>query len=607
MVHEEGSNPPRIGRVIFVGLIGLAAGVVLGRWISSASTDGEREWRDLGHMHRMYTVPSSYNFVESNKSYEGLLLGLIHDRLLHYDPVKDRLVPGLAKTHEVSSDGLVWTFHLRDAATPDGIKLSADDVVFSFNLCLDTRLDCKQRGNLVLDGKPMKVSATDSQTVRFDLPQPFHSFDWAVSGVTIAPRKVFEPVSGDPESFRRAVGVQQPELKYLKGFGPYFVESQDTQEIKLLRNDGFWGREDDEQPRPYLKRITLILRNEDVTSTLDFLNDDRYVYRLVGPMEAGRLKDDVDFQILDRGMGGLCTFFWLNQNPRVPWRKTYPKRLELFQNVAFRRALAHAIDRRAVIHKVFDGYADPLFGPVSPVYGWAAPREVLEEVTPKLDPKAALAELAVLGVVPGEPDAEGKRWLTYEEASGRIPLELEIRTSKDDEDRRRKTAEEIKLQLEKIGIRVKVVEERFGDMVTRLDKTYDYEAAVMLLGGAPDATTLKHLFESSGPMHFVNPYQKSPATEWERRVDEEFHIYATSPDPAERNRALLELQKSWSEAQPAFHLVVDRRLVAVRRDYEVNGLALTGRADDPLLDRTVIENLRLRKVVPRRKRRPVMP
>jgi peptide/nickel transport system substrate-binding protein len=148
-------------------------------------------------------------------------------------------------------------------------------------------------------------------------------------------------------------------------------------------------------------------------------------------------------------------------------------------------------------------------------------------------------------------------------------------------------------------VRVTVVEERFGDMVLRLDKTYDYEAAVMALEGAPDAATLRFFFESSGPMHFVNPYQKSPATDWERRVDELYKVYATSPDVAARDRAILDLQKTWSYAQPAFHLLNDRKLVAVRRDYEVNGLALTGRASDPVLTRTVIEDVRLRRLAPR--------
>jgi peptide/nickel transport system substrate-binding protein len=135
--------------------------------------------------------------------------------------------------------------------------------------------------------------------------------------------------------------------------------------------------------------------------------------------------------------------------------------------------------------------------------------------------------------------------------------------------------------------------------VMRLDKTYDYEAAMMILGGYPDAAQLRYFFESSGPMHFVNPHQKSPATDWERRVDELYRLYAASPDVAARDRAIVDVQKTWVAAQPAFHLINDRQMVAVRRDYEINGMALTGRASDPILTRTVIENVRLRRLVPR--------
>jgi hypothetical protein len=97
-------------------------------------------------------------------------------------------------------------------------------------------------------------------------------------------------------------------------------------------------------------------------------------------------------------------------------------------------------------------------------------------------------------------------------------------------------------------------------------------------------------------MHFVNPYQKSPATEWERQVDALFARYATAADVAARDQAILDLQKTWVTAQPAFHLINDRKTVALRREYEVNGLALTGRANDPILQRTIIENVRLRRL-----------
>jgi peptide/nickel transport system substrate-binding protein len=576
-------------------LTGLGVGWVLGR----KADGGGKQWQEADELHQMYLEPSSYNFVESNKSYENHLMALIHDRLLHYDPVQDQLVPGLARRYEPSADGLTWTFHLREARTPDNAPFTAEDVVFSFNLCLDKRFDCKKRGNFVLHNRPVVATATDPHTVTFRLPEPFHSFPWALAEVFIVPRATFAAVSGSEKDFREAVGVQQPELKYLRGFGPYFVEAADTQEVRLVRNDGFWGRGDPEAPRPRLRQLTLVLHKDDLTAEEDFRRDDRFVYRLMGPLEAERVRENPDFQVLDRGLSGWCVFFWVNQNPQLPWGKTYPQRLELFQNVEFRRALAHAIDRQAIVRRVFKGHAEPLYGPVSPIYRWAAPSEVLLEVTPKTDPAAALAGLARLGVTPGEPDADGKRWLTYEEGGRRVPLEIEVRTSKDAEDRRRRIAEEVKSQLEEIGVRVKVVEERFGDMVKRLDKTFDYEAAVMLLEGTPDGGMLRFFFESSGPMHFVNPHQTAPATEWERQVDDLYRVYATSTDPAVRDRAILDLQKTWAAAQPAFHLVNDRKLVAVRRDCEVNGLALTGRGDDPVLDRTVIENVRLRRLVPR--------
>jgi peptide/nickel transport system substrate-binding protein len=600
MVRVRGPRRSGRAKVVLLAIGCLLGGVAIGRWGNSRKTEGgDATWRDVDELYQMYLVPSSYNFVESNKSYERQLISLIHDRLLEYDPIQNQLVPGLARTYEASPDGLTWTFHLREAQTPDGAKLSAEDVVYSFNLCLDTRFDCKTRGNFILNKKPIEATPTDLLTVTFRLAEPFHSFPWAISGVSIVPKATFAGVSSSEKDFRQAVGVQQPDPKYLRGFGPYFVESADTQEVRLVRNDKFWGRGDEQAPRPYLRKLTLIMRREDVTAELDFVRDDRLVYRRVGSMEGMRLREDPRFEVLDRGRGGGCFFFWVNQNPGAPWAKMYPRRMELFQKVEFRRALAHAIDRNAIIRRVYHGYAEPLYGPVSPVFRWAAPSEELQEVTPKTDPLAAVAELGKLGVTPGEPDSDGKRWLTYEEGGKRIPLEIEIRTSKNEEDRRRETAEEVKSQLEEIGVRVKVVEERLGDMVMRLDKTYDYEAAVMVLEGMPDAAVLRFFFESSGPMHFVNPYQKSPATDWEKRVDELYHLYATSPDVAVRDRAILDVQRTWVAAQPAFHLIDDRKLVAVRRDYEVNGLALTGRAVDPILQRTIIENVRLRQLVPR--------
>src|SRR5262245_34057741 len=407
MLRTDRPRRPGWAKATALGVVCLIAGLAVGKWALSRKPGGEMAWRDMDELRQMYLVPSSYNFVETNKSYEGQLIGLIHERLLHYDPVQNQLVPGLARTYESSADGLTWTFRLREAQTPDGIALTADDVVYSFNLCLDPRFDCKKRGNLILNKKPIIATAGDPLTVTFRLAEPFYSFPWALAEVFIVPRATFAAVTGNEKSLREAVGVQQPDVKYLRGFGPFFVESQDTQEVRLVRNDKFWGRGDDQAPRPRLKQLKLVMRKEDVTAEMDFRRDDRFPYRLVGPMEAERLKEDVDFQVLDRGLSGWCMFFWVNQNPQAPWGKTHPKRMELFQNVEFRRALAHGIDRNAIIRRVFKGYAEPLYGPVPPAHRWAAPPALLLEVTPKTEPAAALAALAKLGVTPGGTDADG--------------------------------------------------------------------------------------------------------------------------------------------------------------------------------------------------------
>jgi ABC-type transport system substrate-binding protein len=171
MVREE--HPRRSGRSrgILVALACLLAGLAIGRLATGPKTGGAASWQPLDHLEQMYMVPSGYNFVESNKAYEIQLMSLIHDRLLQYDPVRDQLVAGLAATHEVSADNLTWTFHLRDAQTPDGAEVSAQDVVYSFNLCLDTRFDCKTRGNFILQKKPIVAAAVDSHTVTFRLDE----------------------------------------------------------------------------------------------------------------------------------------------------------------------------------------------------------------------------------------------------------------------------------------------------------------------------------------------------------------------------------------------------------------------------------------------------
>jgi oligopeptide transport system substrate-binding protein len=93
-------------------------------------------------------------------------------------------VPGGATHWEVSPDGLVWTFHLRDARWSDGVPVTADDYVYGLQRTLDPNtasiyaylLYVIKGGQAVNQGKAplssLGVRALDPQTVQITLEHP---------------------------------------------------------------------------------------------------------------------------------------------------------------------------------------------------------------------------------------------------------------------------------------------------------------------------------------------------------------------------------------------------------------------------------------------------
>lgn len=93
-------------------------------------------------------------------------------------------VPGMAERWETSADGLVWTFHLRQAQWSDGAPVTADDFVFSLRRVLDPETASQyasllyvienaqgvNKGELPLEA--LGVSALDARTLRIRLEHP---------------------------------------------------------------------------------------------------------------------------------------------------------------------------------------------------------------------------------------------------------------------------------------------------------------------------------------------------------------------------------------------------------------------------------------------------
>ena len=99
----------------------------------------------------------------------------VYDALLKYEGDPPRIVPWLAERHEVSADGLTYTFHLvGNAKFHNGDPVDAEAVRFSFERGL--RLNAGIAWMLKDFLLPEKIVAVNAHTVRFTLERPFAPF-----------------------------------------------------------------------------------------------------------------------------------------------------------------------------------------------------------------------------------------------------------------------------------------------------------------------------------------------------------------------------------------------------------------------------------------------
>jgi len=169
------------------------------------------------------------------------------DNLLRFSPFEPGLtvvIPDLAKSWEMSPDGLTYTFHLRDGVKfHDGTPFSADDVKATFDRIIFPPPGVVSFRKDSFDAVK-EVKVVDPLTVRFSLSEPRGSLLQvvALSWNTIESKKVLEANNYD---LKRARG--RP------GTGPFKFQDQRAGEFwKFERNSSYWNPE-----LPYVDGIEL--------------------------------------------------------------------------------------------------------------------------------------------------------------------------------------------------------------------------------------------------------------------------------------------------------------------------------------------------------------
>ena len=495
--------------------------------------------------------PTTYNrFVDDSTPGEALAL-LTQATLVFVNRATDTLDPWLAESWTESADHLTYTIKLRPGITfSDGTPLTSADVLFSFRALYDPKVASPLAGDTLVNGKPPQVEAPDPSTVVIRLPSPFGPGLRLIDGVRILPRHKLERALADG-TFKEAWSVKTP-LTELAGLGPFVLaEHVAGQKLVFTRNPHYWRKDAGGSALPYLDKLTVVITSQatealklqsgeiDLMTNADIRPDDYAAFK--------RAADQGRVRLIDDGVGLDPNLLWFNLTPA---HAADPKG-RWFNQKAFRQAVSCAVDRQAIVNTVYLGAAVPIYGPVTPENKtWFA------DVRPSCEHDVARAR--ALFAAAGLTDRNGDGML--EDASG-APVRFSILTQA--EHIRSRVVAVVQEQLRQAGVTVDIVTLDPGSLYERFGQgNYDTIYFGVQASGTDPALNAG-FWLPAGRYHFWNPEQKTPANDWERRLDELMRQQAQTPNFNERRRLFTEAQRILADELPGIYFVTPKVTLAI--------------------------------------------
>ncbi|MCC5972929.1 MAG: ABC transporter substrate-binding protein, partial [Rubellimicrobium sp.] len=245
--------------------------------------------------------------------------------------------PLLAAAIEISEDGTLYTFTLHEGvAFHDGSPLSAEDVKFSLDRARAEDSTNAQKG---LFAAIDEVTVTGPLTVEVQLSRPDGSF---LFNMAWSDAVIVSPASA-------GTNVNTP-----VGTGPYrFANWVQGDRIELVRNPEYWGE------APPLERATFRFISDPTAAFAAIMAEDVDVFSgFPAPENLPQFEADPRFQVIVGSTEGETILAMNNREPP-------------FDNLTVRQAVAHAIDRQAIIDGAMFGYGTPIgthFAPHHPAY-----------------------------------------------------------------------------------------------------------------------------------------------------------------------------------------------------------------------------------------------
>ena len=259
------------------------------------------------------------------------LVGLVYSGLLEYNG-EGKIVPDLAQSYEISSDGLNYTVYLKDDAYwHDGKKVTADDVIFTVQTAQNPDYGSPQR----INWQGVELEKVNDFAVMFKLQIKYAQFLNNLT-VKILPKHIWQDIK--PINF----ALSEFNLKPV-GSGPYKFDrlKKDKggriQSYQLSAYKNFYGG------KPFINNIEVKFFNSEDEMIDAYNKSEIEGLSFVSPEKLKKVKFKQRLNLRELRLPRYFAVFF-NQNKSA-----------VLSDKNVRLALSYATDKKAIVEKVLGG------------------------------------------------------------------------------------------------------------------------------------------------------------------------------------------------------------------------------------------------------------
>ena len=526
--------------------------------------------------------PSFFYYGEVNSNSQTLAQQLF-DGLVEFNLETYELEPALAESWDISEDGTVYTFSLREGVTwHDGEPFTADDVIFTYEQVItnpEARAGDAAQFTFNIDGEDQTVvfEKVDDLTVRMTLPTASAAFLLQQRFFIMPKHKLLEySVEGGAEAADiNNAWMTDGTLSDVVGTGPFTLSDyMPGQRVTLRKNLDYWKEDSAGTRLPYAETLSYLIIRGAEAQLAQFLAGNLDALNISGaqfPDLKTREVEGAAFRVVQsEALFGSPPHLAFNFNAADP------DLAEVFSNLDFRKAMQSAVDRQRIIETVYNGLATLPGTPTAPADGtfYSDTTELLGT----FDLEVAAQQLEDMGLTDSDGDgvrniSEGKQLefgLTYSLDSATAPAIVTI----------------LQNDFAQIGVKVNLVGVQASTLLST-GLAGDFDAIILAFDDQPDPELRKPIWQPGGALYYwhraTRPAEDSVTanleamTEWEQRIYEIFDEAATLNDQEARVELYNEWQQLNAENLPVIMIVkpVDAAAVYNRVGNFVYSLGVT--------------------------------